>query len=201
MASASSSVVEQLLREILSEVKQINENLMNISQQSQGGEKPKRSGSNWTDEEEKQFISEIEEKKSIDEIATLHQRTKASIKYRQIFMASELSRSGMNMEDICHKTGLNAGGVKHAIARYVSFTRKGNIRRRAVKSEVLSEAKSEVIKSPHDNYVIKGDGGKNYIIDTKGNVVTGIEDPKTGKSVKLESEDITYCRAINLKIQ
>lgn len=84
-------------------------------------------GSKWTIDEDKKLLVEIKNKKSIDEIANEHKRSKGSIEARLRHIARELVKEGRTKDVILKVTGLSQQEYYKAIHNKNSNLYKKNI--------------------------------------------------------------------------
>ena len=86
-----------------------------------------RQFSKWTKDEEKKLLTEIKNKKSIDDIANEHYRSKGGIKARIKHIARELVEEGKSKDEILKITGLSTQEYYKAINNKSSNLYKKNI--------------------------------------------------------------------------
>jgi len=80
---------------------------------------PARMGKSWAEEEVIQLLASIKKQKTIEDIATEHQRTIGSINAQRKKMAAEYySNDGRTIEEIGKFTGLTAQQINDAIKKY-----------------------------------------------------------------------------------
>jgi hypothetical protein len=77
--------------------------------------KPNNCGTKWTPLEEQQLLNEIEQAKSINDIANLHQRTNGAISSRLRLIAYNFYQTGLSIDEIIQKTKLDRLDVLDAI--------------------------------------------------------------------------------------
>jgi hypothetical protein len=79
---------------------------------------PSRNGARWNEDETRQLLTNIRKKKTIAEIATIHERTTTSISNRLIEVAADYHFfDARSTEDIMRYTGLTHKQVVNAIER------------------------------------------------------------------------------------
>jgi hypothetical protein len=84
---------------------------------------PARMGQPWAEEEVIQLLASIKKQKTIEDIATEHQRTIGSINAQRKKMAAEYySNDGRTIEEIGKFTGLTAQQINDAIKKYSDTT-------------------------------------------------------------------------------
>lgn len=85
---------------------------------------PIRMGQPWSEDEDKRLLESIHKKRSIETIASEHQRTKGGIDSRRKFLATEYHyNDNLPIETICMYTGLSKIQVEMAINKREEFER------------------------------------------------------------------------------
>jgi hypothetical protein len=144
-----------------------------------------RKGQLWTDEEEMQLLKEIRKKKTIEEIATIHARTKGGIQSRLRELAYRYFCNERPIEDICILTGLEKNEVVDIITRkqaYEEYQNEKKEEKRKITKDVKELEQSpllqilEVVKEIRD--MLKTIHGANNPSQTPNLPVTQVEDDR-----------------------
>ena len=109
---------------------------------------PIRMGQSWTDEEDKQLLSSIHNKKTIKIIANEHQRTVGGIQGRQQFLATQYwFNNELPIEEIVKYTGLTKLQVENAIEKKEQLDELKKLKASPKKTkEITPDANAELLK-------------------------------------------------------
>lgn len=122
--------------------------------------RPARIGRAWTDEEVVKLLALVRKKKTIEEIASEHERTRAGIKSRLREIAADYwFNNELPIEKIKKFTGLSENEIKYSIQRRTSeqktkeYAKMPNQLEAYTKS--LSSEKSEIVELKNEIQLLK----------------------------------------------
>jgi cell division protein FtsI/penicillin-binding protein 2 len=116
----------------------------------------KNSGKRWSDEEDTQLLQEVQEEKSYENIAQIHQRTESAVRSRISIKAVNDYKSGVDLETIYQRYKMSEKSFQEAF-EYVSKksaekakaetkkTQKEESKNESVKNELVEDSKEKSI--------------------------------------------------------